>query len=243
MRKAGDSGGDGGGKVLAEGMGQGQVVNHPVFGPGMVRVIDLGNAPVGQVAGTVELMKQRVMEDSKDPWFQQHVSQVLPHSDNQVDIAKAAWAHVKGNMRFVQDRELAQGLRGTLSDNVVDESIEWSMSPKNTARYVESGIAAGDCDCFQEYLAGLLTVAGIPCSFVTVAANPEAPELESHVYVVAYPGGNRLPLDPSHGEWAGWEVPNMFNQRTEWPVQGGCGIGTLVMIAAVAIGAFMLGRN
>lgn len=223
------------------------VVNHPVFGQGTVRVVDLGWAPEGQVAGMVALMQQRVREDAQDPWFKSHAEKVLTPAptDSPSGIAKRAWAHVRSHMRFVQDRDLAKGLEGVIPAAQLAETIEWSMRPRDTAVYVERGIAAGDCDCFQEYLAGLLAVAGIDCAFVTVAANPEAPELESHVYVRAYPSdmkGEALALDPSHGEWAGWEVPNQFGKLTEWPV-GACGSGSgpgLIAIVAMAASVALL---
>jgi hypothetical protein len=91
------------------------------------------------------------------------------------------------------------------------------------AKFVGMGNATGDCDDFSMYLAGILTVYGIPTAFCTVAASNKAPDQYSHVYVVAYPRNaqgsrGRVALDASHGEFAGWEVPNVFGKLKEWPV-------------------------
>ncbi len=92
-----------------------------------------------------------------------------------------------------------------------------------------------DCDGFTSYLAALLIALGVPCSFATVAAHKEDPSIYSHVYVVAYPNGQRVPLDSSHGEYPGWEAPNEFNKFREWPVNSApicSGPGMLFTIAA-----------
>jgi hypothetical protein len=75
------------------------------------------------------------------------------------------------------------------------------------------------------YVAALCESAGIPCGFVTVAADPADPSQYSHVYAVAYPKDEfgrrvRVPIDASHGEYAGWEVPDRFNKRKEWMIGG-----------------------
>ncbi|MES2124071.1 MAG: hypothetical protein V4503_05225, partial [Gemmatimonadota bacterium] len=56
---------------------------------------------------------------------------------------------------------------------------------------------------------------GIPCKFCTVAASEIAPDQYSHVYTVAYPNGERVPMDTSHGKYFGWQAPNWF-RRQEW---------------------------
>jgi len=80
----------------------------------------------------------------------------------------------------------------------------------------------GDCDDFAMYAAAHLIARGVPCAFVTVAADPEDSRIYSHVYLVAYPqsgpwAGWRVPLDFSHGETLGWEVQHLGRLR-EWPI-------------------------
>ena len=102
------------------------------------------------------------------------------------------------------------------------------------ARYVDQVIAIGDCDDFSMYLAALLTANGIACSFITVAADGHAPDQYSHVYVVAYPDGERVACDASHGKYPGWEVPNAFGKIREWECADNGG-GWLGMVAGVGL--------
>jgi hypothetical protein len=71
-------------------------------------------------------------------------------------------------------------------------------------------------------VAAFLTVFGIPYEFVTVAANPNEPEIFSHVYLYAVlPDGSRLPLDASHGDYPGWQVPSAHvSRRQVWDADG-----------------------
>lgn len=81
----------------------------------------------------------------------------------------------------------------------------------------------GDCDDFAMYGAAHLLSRGVPCSFVTIAADASAPRMFSHVYLAAYPkvgqfAGMRVPLDLSHGHFPGWEHGETFRIE-EWPVR------------------------
>jgi hypothetical protein len=80
----------------------------------------------------------------------------------------------------------------------------------------------GDCAIFSECVAAFLTVFGIPWELVTVAVNPSEPEVFSHVYLYAVlPDGSRLPLDASHGDYPGWQVPSAHvSRRQVWDASG-----------------------
>jgi len=80
----------------------------------------------------------------------------------------------------------------------------------------------GDCAIFSECVAAFLTVFGVPFEFVTVAVNPNEPEIFSHVYLYAVlPDGTRLPLDASHGTYPGWQVPSAHvSRRQVWDASG-----------------------
>jgi len=78
-------------------------------------------------------------------------------------------------------------------------------------------VAQGDCDDYSMLAASMLLAEGIPCAFVTVAADSRDPSQFSHVYVVSRRGGARIPIDASHGPSVGWETPE-FYRRSEWPV-------------------------
>ena len=102
----------------------------------------------------------------------------------------------------------------------------------------------GDCDDYSMYAACLLTALGIPAAFVTVAGDPRAPRYFTHVYVAAYPGGQRVPVDASHGKYCGWEAGMEIpvGAKQEWPVGNplaNCGPGMLGWAAMVAAGVGM----
>jgi hypothetical protein len=80
----------------------------------------------------------------------------------------------------------------------------------------------GDCAIFSECVAAFLTVFGIPFEFVTAAVNPKEPEIFSHVYLYAVlPDGSRLPLDASHGDYPGRQVPSVHvSRRQVWDADG-----------------------
>src|ERR1035437_2766072 len=80
----------------------------------------------------------------------------------------------------------------------------------------------GDCAIFSECVAAFLTVFGVPYEFVTVAVNPNEPTIFSHVYLYGVmPDGSRLPLDASHGQYPGWQVPSAHvSRRQVWDASG-----------------------
>lgn len=217
----------------------GNVVQHPLLGAGHVTgVTELGNNPDQQVAGTVDVMRARVREDSADPTFNAHRSRVI--GDDPTDAAARAWGHVKGVIRFHQDTELGSGLSSVIGQDVADDAVEFIIRPRDMAQFVDRGQACGDCDDFSMYLACLLESLGIPCAFVTVAADERAPNQYSHVYVRAFPPGQEpIALDASHGAYPGWEVPNMFGKIREWPMQGD-GLRTAMLLVAAVAGGYYL---
>jgi hypothetical protein len=83
----------------------------------------------------------------------------------------------------------------------------------------------GDCDDFAMTVRARMLALGIPCDFVTVAVDPDDPERYSHVYAIADCSAGacgarwtgKVPLDASHGAYPGWECPNPYGKRTEWP--------------------------
>lgn len=66
----------------------------------------------------------------------------------------------------------------------------------------------GDCAIFTECICAFLRVLGVPYEFVTVKVSPKVPRQYGHVYPYAImPDGRRIPLDASHGDYPGWQVP------------------------------------
>ncbi len=198
------------------GQGQGQ---HQALGQVNYDVQALPLDADGQVRQTLSIMRHRAAEDADNPWFKQRAQQLVSPGGTQADRARELYGHVKAsNIHFTRDEVTGTGIRGLdMGDDVVVESI---IRPIDMALYVDQGNAIGDCDDFSMYLAALLRANDIPCAFATVAADGSQPDQFSHVYVVAYPDGMRMPLDASHGQYPGWETENRYGKYDEWPVWG-----------------------
>jgi hypothetical protein len=80
----------------------------------------------------------------------------------------------------------------------------------------------GDCAIFTECVCSFLRVLGVPYEVVTVAVNPNEPDIFSHVFAYAVlEDGTRLPLDASHGDYPGWQVPGSHvSRRQVWDENG-----------------------
>jgi hypothetical protein len=80
----------------------------------------------------------------------------------------------------------------------------------------------GDCSAFTMLIAALLKCMGVRCELVTVAVDPREPEVFTHIYPRAIlEDGQRLPLDASHGDYPGWEVPAYDVSRKQiWDTSG-----------------------
>lgn len=217
---------------------------HPAFNA-EVRASDsyLPDDPDGQVAGTIALMKRYVLEDSAHPAVVRDMREALG-TDNPVELsererAERIWAYVKGRVSFAQDSGIAN-MAGL--DNVPNAPVvEVLIRPRDLAVMCENGGCQriGDCDDFSMYTAALLAAAGVKSSFVTVASDRAEPDRFSHVYVAAYPDGERLPLDASHGVYPGWETGDVTRMQ-EWPVSGASDVVGLLLGAAVVY--WMAGR-
>jgi transglutaminase-like putative cysteine protease len=192
------------------------LIEHPHFaGPIEMTRHVLSDLPDEQVAQTIAVMREFALQDAGSV----EVTEACIDALNRFDAVPpvAAWAWVKQRLTFVPDEVTAQFL--PRSEWPV---IEVVVRPKDILR----SVGAGDCDDYSCLLASMLVTMGIPCSFVTVAADDEVPGQYSHVYVAAYFGGRlvdlprlgRIALDSSHGHIPGWETPNKFGKRTEWVV-------------------------
>lgn len=209
------------------------LIHHPGFG-GSVRYSPtvLSEDPDEQVSQTVALMWQYAVEDSTAPSIQEEARQALAAYPGATP-EEAVWYWVKSRMGFVPDEATAAPLG--LDTPVVEVLIR----PVDMAAMCNgSGCRrAGDCDDFSMYGAALLMALGRQVSFVTVAADPSAPDRFSHVYLASYVDGHRVPLDISHGPYPGWETPN-YTRRKEWGDNAG-----LFMLLAAGAAAYLLHKE
>jgi len=210
------------------------VADHAGLGRANYRVHEMGGNPDAQVGQTLGIMRERVLEDSRDPWFVRRAVGLGLVGGSDWETCERVWGHVKRGIRFQRDEVTGDGVGGWAKDEVVEVIIR----PVDMARYVDMGIATGDCDDFSMYGAALLTALNVGCSFITVAADGRDPRQFSHVYVIAYPNGERLALDASHGEYPGWETPG-YGREELWPVRQELMTGFVGSLAAAFVAVWL----
>lgn len=206
---------------------------HPELGGEIpFRVDSLPEDADGQVEQTIRLMCVYSLASADTPELQRDLTAAA--QINPANIVDGIHRFVHSRLRFRQDEDTAAQLQGIPNS---DTTIEVLVPPVDLSRAIAAGLQpAEDCDGFSMYVAALLTAAGIPCRFVTVAADPTEPTHYSHVYVAAYPDAERTSVDASHGDYAGWECPNRHGKRREWPVKGGT-VHTFLMVGLIAAAA------
>lgn len=211
-----------------------QALYHPQFGQVLpTQESYVPDDPDGQVAGTIDLMRRYVVEDSTHPSVIHDAAEAVGATDwshiPQRELAQRVFTYVKRRLSFVDDERLSSHLE--TPDTV--PIIEVLVRPKQMAELCGAGQQCrrlGDCDDFSMYTAALLTALGIRSAFVTIAADSSDANRYSHVYVVAYTNdGERIPMDVSHGPRPGWEH-GVYTRKQEWPV-GGMGVGTVLTLA------------
>lgn len=128
-------------------------------------------------------------------------------------VAGAAWWWCKIYVKFAHHDFIIHSRLGETGH------LQGLISPEVLVRMDKP---EGDCAIFSECVAAFLTVFGVPYEFVTVAVNPNEPTIFSHVYLYAVlPDGSRLPLDASHGQYPGWQVPSgHVSRRQVWDANG-----------------------
>jgi hypothetical protein len=196
--------------------------------------------PQEQVEQTLAMMARYVAEDWDSPEIQKDIRQILSreHQDP-ASIAQAIFWHARNRLDFETDSKLASPLGSLTSDTIVETLIR----PRDMAVLCGAGNCrrAGDCDDHAMYVAALLKAGGIEPKFVTAKADGTDPSRWSHVYVVAYPDGERMAIDASHGEYPGWETQYCFERR-EWRIFPSWG-WTVLVIGALAVMAGWIGKR
>lgn len=221
------------------------VMMHPTLGACEYTVTEISDDPEQQVADTVSLMQSYIRQDVASPAVQQDVARAFKSSDPIQDTWDYLHRDGDRGMQFVRD----EVNYAPWSDYEFAQPGRWRPLVELLARpsaLAQSSNPQGDCDDFVSYGAAHLLSRGVPCSFVTVAADRHEPNIYSHIYLAAYPvdgpyEGKRIPLDLSHGAYPGWEVQQVYRKR-EWPMMSH-GSESLMMIAAalgLAAGAFYL---
>jgi hypothetical protein len=202
-------------------------VYHPELGQEVEYVASpLSEDPDTQVAQTIHRMRRHVIEDSRSAPIQRDAAAIQAQGGD--PISDTFW-WVKDRVGFRQDEQLAQPVRRFLDGDVVEVLIR----PRDLANM---RTPLEDCDGFASLLPSLLRAQGVPCSFVTVAADARDPSRFSHAYAACYPNGRRVSLDSSHGPYPGWECleAGPVWRIKEWPIEG-VDWADLLLIAGVLL--------
>lgn len=191
---------------------------HPDFGrPVGYEFVRLPDTPDGQVRSTIGYIRDFVRADSKSPIVREYALEMVRLGEGDPNIG--LWRLIKPLIRFRQDEDIAADLAS--DDARKKDAIEVLIRPVDQLALIAlRGMGVGDCDCFHLTGCALLAALGIPSALVTVSANSERPQEFSHVYMASYWNGRRFPLDLSHGEYPGWECPNL-GRIEEWPIERG----------------------
>lgn len=183
---------------------------HPFFGtPVSYTTFERPDPPCDETATaqTIGMMATLATLDSAAPQIISVTREATAGCTT--DRLRAAAIHrwVKNRVRFVQDSSLAGFDPNPDQAEVLVRPVDLLAMPA----------PAGDCDDFSMLAASMLRAAGIPCGFVTIAAEPDSPDY-SHVYVLVFTrAGDQIPLDASHGPRLGWEAPAIHKRRV-WPM-------------------------
>jgi hypothetical protein len=183
----------------------------------------------GQVSTAVDKICGYLEDDARSPIIQADAAERLIEGGG--DPIAGVWPHIKRSLRFRQDADIAGDLK--VDDPRKQDVVEVFIRPVDQSLLIAlRGVGVEDCDGYTMYGACLLLALGVPCNLVTVAGDPSEPSRFSHIYVAAYPNGQRVPLDFSHGPYPGWEGPS--TRIREWPIRRGMLGRTCLAIAAVA---------
>ena len=200
-------------------------------------VLTVPDDPDQACEAVVLRMTQHIRQSADDPGFQSFARAAIrqyrggplfaatgcdPLADPGA-IAESCWWFVRTKMKFIHHSKLMHwwlnkqdGYQLLTSPLVVVASL---ASPDPTIR--DRG-RTGDCAIYSMMLAAMLEAVGVQAELVTLAVDPEQPEVFSHVFVYAVlPDGRRLPLDASHGKYPGWQVPARDGSRRQvWSDDG-----------------------
>lgn len=191
---------------------------HPDFGAQVrYEFTWLPDDPDAQVSCTIAKLCRYLLADAQSPIIGEFAGRALELG--QGDPILGCWHLIKSSLRFQQDEASAARLH--VLDPRIKDVVEVLIRPVDQALLIKlRGQGFEDCDGFELFGGCLLYRMGIPCSLVTVSAEPEEPNRFTHVYIAAYPQGRegpRVPLDFSHGAYPGWECPNAGRLK-EWPI-------------------------
>jgi hypothetical protein len=182
-------------------------IESPAFWSNPERV-EASSDPDTATAQTIRIMCGHVKRAASDLLLQQTAAQAVSQfgglagdtHDAALQVACAAWWWHKLYVKFVLHDFIIANRLGEYGH------LQGLISPEILIRMKDP---EGDCAIFSMGIAAMLQAFGIPYEFVTVKVSPREPHEYGHVYLYAVTGdGRRIPLDASHGQYPGWQVPS-----------------------------------
>ena len=214
------------------------LVEHPDLGLCSYRLTQVSDDPDTQVSQVIDFMRGYANEDARSPIIKNDCA--MARSVGTGDPLQDTWNYLSRRagyrgMQFQRDEVTAAPC----------DLDRWNPIVETLIRPCDQALLprpVGDCDDFAQYGAAHLICNSVPCSYATIAADPEYPRMFSHVYLVAYPkvgpyAGMRVPMDLSHGHHLGWEHGEIF-RIAEWPL--GTSLSSLIGYGALGVCAYLL---
>ena len=164
-------------------------------------------------AQTVKEMGRHVQSALHDPAVYQASVDACGWGYDPTTRCVKVWKWLKRNVRFVSDETQLQATMGR------GEELELLIAPSVLVR---ADAKAGDCDDFTMLACAMLSCLGVPSLIKTFKCDRSEPWRWSHVCAAAVlEDGSIFPLDASHGDYPGWEVPAVDQFETAlWDMNG-----------------------
>jgi hypothetical protein len=165
----------------------------------------LSDDPDTATQQTVHEMCVQIHQAANDPVVQSAArdAQRFQGGPDHFSPAEACWWWAKHYLRFRHHGEQFEVWRGDLGDP--RNKLQLLIAPDVLVRMSRM---EGDCAIYTMMLCAMLEALDIQWEIVTAAVDARQPEIFGHVWPRAVlPGGNREPLDASHGKYPGWQVP------------------------------------
>lgn len=188
------------------------VVQLPQFpGPSVVTRSNAPEDPHQATALTIERMKDWAARDANSPQVMRATSQALLFSSPDQERQSMEIHHwISTHCKFREDDPVLRIVLG------LEDELEMLITP---ARLLSMSCPAGDCDCLTTLCMSMHLCAGIPVEPITIKADPNEPDRDSHVYCQAILDNGNLILDPAMGckhHWPpGAEAPD-YHDRQMW---------------------------
>jgi hypothetical protein len=166
----------------------------------------LSDDPDTATQQTVQEMCRQIHQAATDPMVQSAArdAQRFQGGPDHFSPAEACWWWAKHYLRFRHHADQFDVWRGDLGDP--SNKLQLLIAPDVLVRMSRM---EGDCAIYTMMLCAMLEALGIQWEIVTAAVDARQPEIFGHVWPRAVlPGGNREPLDASHGKYPGWQVPS-----------------------------------